>query len=151
MNQERIHNNNISLQAVPPHMTRSKRDAEDYEEESNNIWDDDRAPVGTGLQARRTKRQRNTCRRRPLYIDFSEIHYDTWIVAPDGYEVSVNMDASGEYYRPWAKENYPSQRLGQQLSVVVVFKQRICCGHDGLITRFSLVAHNRILDWSSSR
>jgi hypothetical protein len=75
---------------VPPHITRVKRDAEDYEEESNNLWDDDRAPVG--IQARRTKRQRNTCRRRPLYVDFSEIHYDTWIVAPDGYEVSVDRD-----------------------------------------------------------
>jgi hypothetical protein len=73
-------------------MIRNKRDAEDYEEESNNIWDDDRAPAVTELQARRGKRQRNTCRRRPLYVDFSVIHYDTWIVAPNGYEVGVTAD-----------------------------------------------------------
>lgn len=73
-------------------MIRNKRDAEDYEEESNNIWDDDRAPAATELQARRGKRQRNTCRRRPLYVDFSAIHYDTWIVAPNGYEVGVTAD-----------------------------------------------------------
>lgn len=89
----------MSLQVAPPHRTRHKRDTEDYEEESNNIWDDDRAPVGTGLQARRTKRQRNTCRRRPLYVDFSEIHYDTWIVAPNGYEASVAVDAEKFTYK----------------------------------------------------
>jgi len=77
---------------VPHYMIRNKRDAEDYEEESNNIWDDDRAPAATELQARRGKRQRNTCRRRPLYVDFSEIHYDTWIVAPNGYEVGITAD-----------------------------------------------------------
>jgi hypothetical protein len=112
MNQEIIENNHISSQMIPPHMTRVKRDAEDYEEESNNLWDDDRAPVGTGIQARRTKRQRNTCRRRPLYVDFSEIHYDAWIVAPDGYEVSVNRGERGRI----------SYALSQQLSDVVVLK-----------------------------
>ncbi|XP_021920672.1 dorsalin-1-like isoform X2 [Zootermopsis nevadensis] len=81
-----------ALTGAPPRRTRGKRDTEDYEEESNNIWDDDRTAVATGLQARRTKRQRNTCRRRPLYVDFSEIHYDTWIVAPNGYEASVAVD-----------------------------------------------------------
>jgi hypothetical protein len=93
-------------------MTRHKRDAEDYEEESNNIWDDDRAPVGAGLQARRTKRQRNTCRRRPLYVDFSEIHYDTWIVAPDGYEVSANMDAKGRILWTLGKRKLSQSETG---------------------------------------
>ena len=78
---------------------RDKRDAEDYEEESNNVWDDDRAPM------RRSRKQRNTCRRKPLYVDFAEIHYDTWIVAPDGYEVLLYIRARG------LLEKYPALLL----------------------------------------
>ena len=32
------------------------------------------------------RRRRNICRRRPLYVDFSLIAYDKWVVAPPGYE-----------------------------------------------------------------
>ena len=32
------------------------------------------------------RRRRNICRRRPLYVDFSLIAYDEWVVAPPGYE-----------------------------------------------------------------
>ncbi|PNF23867.1 hypothetical protein B7P43_G13737 [Cryptotermes secundus] len=112
---------------VPPHTTRSKRDAEDYEEESNNIWDDDRAPVGTGLQARRTRRQRNTCRRRPLYIDFSEIHYDTWIVAPDGYEA---FQCTGKCFFPVSEHLSPTKHAIVQTllhSVAPGKVSRACC------------------------
>ena len=28
----------------------------------------------------------NACRRRPLYVNFTEINYDAWIVAPPGYD-----------------------------------------------------------------
>lgn len=116
-----------ALTTVPPHMTRSKRDAEDYEEESNNIWDDDRAPVGTGLQARRTKRQRNTCRRRPLYVDFSEIHYDTWIVAPDGYEA---FQCTGKCFFPVSEHLSPTKHAIVQTllhSVAPGKVSRACC------------------------
>ncbi|KAL0274715.1 UNVERIFIED_CONTAM: hypothetical protein PYX00_002779 [Menopon gallinae] len=59
------------------HASRHKRDLpEEYEEETNRIWDSDG----------KRRRSRNTCRRRPLYIEFSEIDYDKWIVAPTGYE-----------------------------------------------------------------
>lgn len=58
---------------------------EDYEEETNRIWDDGGAHK---TYAKRIRRLRNVCRRKPLYIDFAEIHYDTWIVQPSGYEVS---------------------------------------------------------------
>jgi bone morphogenetic protein 2/4 len=35
---------------------------------------------------RRTKKgDRNLCRRHPLYVDFSDVGWNDWIVAPDGY------------------------------------------------------------------
>nr|CAD7448152.1 unnamed protein product [Timema bartmani] len=72
-------------------------DPEEYEEETNNVWDDDTMMTsqGAGVTPRKTKRlHRNTCRRRPLYVDFSEIHYDTWIVAPNGYEALATIQAA---------------------------------------------------------
>lgn len=61
--------------------TRHKRDtqteAEDYEEETNRVWGG----------SPRTRRTRGLCRRRPLYVEFSDINYDSWIVAPNGYQV----------------------------------------------------------------
>lgn len=66
----------------PWEMKRRKRHLqEDYEEETNRIWDSDG----------KRRRSRNTCRRKPLYIEFSEINYDKWIVAPTGYEVNKFM------------------------------------------------------------
>ena len=35
---------------------------------------------------KRRRRRRNLCRRRSMYVDFSEIGWDDWIVAPPGYE-----------------------------------------------------------------
>lgn len=63
--------------------TRTKRSIEeDYEEETNRVWDDDNAK-----KTQVKKIRRNTCRRKPLYIDFTEINFDMWIVQPRGYEV----------------------------------------------------------------
>lgn len=65
---------------------RVKRNVEeDYEEETNNVWDDENIKRS---QMKKLKRIRNTCRRKPLYVDFEEINYDEWIVQPKGYEVS---------------------------------------------------------------
>lgn len=63
---------------------RKKRSVdEDYEEETNRIWDEGSKRVLT----KKMKRLRNSCKRRPLYVDFAEIQYDSWIVQPTGYEV----------------------------------------------------------------
>jgi bone morphogenetic protein 4 len=35
---------------------------------------------------RRRKDGRESCQRRPLYVDFSDVGWNTWIVAPPGYE-----------------------------------------------------------------
>lgn len=65
--------------------SRVKRNVEDeYEEETNMLFDDE---FQSKLQLKKYKRMRNTCRRKPLYVDFSEIRYDEWIVQPRGYEV----------------------------------------------------------------
>lgn len=64
---------------------RRKRSVEDdYEEETNNLWDDDNIKKS---QLKKMRRIKNTCRRKPLYVDFEEIKYDAWIVQPKGYEV----------------------------------------------------------------
>lgn len=66
-------------------INRKKRSIEeDYEEESNRLWDDDNFGK---TSFKKLKRIRNACRKRALYINFSEINYDTWIVQPSGYEV----------------------------------------------------------------
>lgn len=66
-------------------LTRKKRGIEeDYEEETNNVWDSD--PYKK-TQLKKMKKIRNSCRRKPLYVNFSEIRYDSWIVQPRGYEV----------------------------------------------------------------
>ncbi|XP_063244229.1 growth/differentiation factor 2-like [Bacillus rossius redtenbacheri] len=77
-----------SGQEQAPAPTRRRRGApDDYEEETNSVWDDDAAASGA---PRRSRRRRNACRRRPLYVDFAEIEYDSWIVAPSGYEVRAS-------------------------------------------------------------
>jgi Transforming growth factor beta like domain len=77
------------------------QEADDYEEETNNIWDDDfgvRSAAALHTTTTSTtpepkiqaasKTNKNLCRRKPLYVDFAEIQYDSWVLAPTGYEVS---------------------------------------------------------------
>ena len=37
----------------------------------------------------RKKRKRNICRRKRMYVDFQDINWHRWIIAPKGYEVSL--------------------------------------------------------------
>ena len=53
---------------------RHRRSAEDQEDQDR--WDDELP----------RRRRRNSCRRRPMYVDFALIAYDEWVVAPPGYE-----------------------------------------------------------------
>lgn len=67
---------------VNKHQRKRRNVEEDYEEETNVIWSGD-------LGKKSGKRiKKNSCRRRPLYVDFTEIRFDLWIVQPRGYEVS---------------------------------------------------------------
>lgn len=60
---------------------------EDYEEETNKIWDDEFSSKKT--ITKKFKKVRNTCKKRPLYVNFAEISYDSWILQPKGYDVSI--------------------------------------------------------------
>ncbi|XP_026887342.2 bone morphogenetic protein 2b [Electrophorus electricus] len=45
----------------------------------------DKRQVRRGPKQRRKQPQRANCRRHPLYVDFSEVGWNEWIVAPPGY------------------------------------------------------------------
>lgn len=48
-------------------------------------------------QKRSRRSRRNICRRRPSYVNFEDINWHTWIIAPLGYEVnSIVHGLSGE-------------------------------------------------------
>jgi hypothetical protein len=38
---------------------------------------------------RKSRRRRNSCRRKALYVRFSDLNWHNWIIAPEGYMVSV--------------------------------------------------------------
>ncbi|XP_076168481.1 uncharacterized protein LOC143147262 [Ptiloglossa arizonensis] len=52
------------------------------------------------------RRRRNSCRRRSLYVDFSLIAYDEWIVAPPGYEA---YQCSGKCFYPFGDHLSPTK------------------------------------------
>lgn len=47
--------------------------------------------AATKIRVRRAKfrrrLRRNICRRRPMYVNFQDIHWDGWIIEPKGYQV----------------------------------------------------------------
>ncbi|XP_060523203.1 bone morphogenetic protein 10-like [Cylas formicarius] len=102
---------------------RAKRSLEDdYEEETNRVWTDN----AVGL--RKYKRQRaNSCRRRPLFVNFSEIEYDLWIVQPPGYEA---YQCQGRCFYPVAQHLSPTKHAIMQAlihSVSPSKASRSCC------------------------
>ncbi|XP_053999213.1 bone morphogenetic protein 2-like [Hylaeus anthracinus] len=52
------------------------------------------------------RRRRNSCRRRSLYVDFSLIAYDEWIVAPPGYEA---YQCAGKCFYPFGDHLSPTK------------------------------------------
>lgn len=83
-------NNDVlkTIQTLNSYNKRIKRNIveDDYEEETNKVWDGEQTMK---IQLKKLKRLRNTCRRKPLYINFADIDYDVWIVQPTGYEVVI--------------------------------------------------------------
>ena len=47
---------------------------------------------GIRKQKRKRKYRRNICRKRRRYIDFQEIGWHSWVIAPRGYLVSVGLN-----------------------------------------------------------
>ncbi|KAJ8943238.1 hypothetical protein NQ318_009929 [Aromia moschata] len=105
---------------------RNKRSLEDdYEEETNKLWDDDYS--NRRAQMKKMKRIRNTCKKRPLYIDFAEIKYDVWIVQPSGYDA---YQCQGRCFYPVAEHLNPTKHAIVQAllhSVAPSRAARSCC------------------------
>ncbi|KAJ3658866.1 hypothetical protein Zmor_010583 [Zophobas morio] len=103
--------------------TRTKRSIEeDYEEETNRVWDDDNAK-----KTQVKKIRRNTCRRKPLYIDFTEINFDMWIVQPRGYEA---YQCQGKCFYPVAEHLNPTKHAIVQALLHSVSPSKVsrsCC------------------------
>jgi len=73
---------------------RHRRSAE--EQEDQDRWEDELP----------RKRRRNNCRRRPMYVDFSLIAYDKWVIAPPGYEA---YQCSGKCFFPLGDHLSPTK------------------------------------------
>lgn len=76
---------------------------------------------------KKLKRFRNTCRRKSLYIDFQEIHYDEWIVQPSGYEA---FQCQGKCFYPIAEHLHPTKHAIMQTllhSMAPARVARSCC------------------------
>lgn len=105
--------------------TRKKRNVEDdYEEETNNLWDEQGI---SKTQIKKLKRYRNTCKRKQLYIDFEEIHYDEWIVQPKGYEA---YQCQGKCFYPVADHLHPTKHAIMQTLLHSMAPSRVprsCC------------------------
>ncbi|KAF2884916.1 hypothetical protein ILUMI_21250 [Ignelater luminosus] len=104
---------------------RKKRNVEeDYEEETNKIWDNEQQ---NKAQVKKIKRLKNTCKRKPLFVDFAEIQYDAWIVQPSGYEA---YQCSGKCFYPVAEHLSPTKHAIVQAllhSVAPSRAVRSCC------------------------
>ncbi|KAF5306285.1 hypothetical protein FQA39_LY08983 [Lamprigera yunnana] len=104
---------------------RGKRSVdEDYEEETNRIWEKGQ---GNLANPKKLKRLRNTCRRKQLYINFAEIQYDTWIVQPSGYEA---YQCTGKCFYPVAEHLSPTKHAIVQAllhSLAPSRAPRSCC------------------------
>ncbi|XP_056634141.1 bone morphogenetic protein 10-like [Diorhabda sublineata] len=117
----------INEKKVIPTSFRKKRSIEDdYEEETNRLWDDDNLTKKT-QQIKKLKRLRNSCKKKPLYVDFKEINYDTWIVQPSGYEA---YQCQGRCFYPVAEHLNPTKHAIVQAllhSVAPSKVTRSCC------------------------
>ncbi|EFA09252.1 bone morphogenetic protein 10 [Tribolium castaneum] len=104
---------------------RKKRSLEDdYEEETNKLWDDDTTKK---IQAKKMKKVKNSCRRKPLYINFSEINFDLWILQPPGYEA---YQCQGKCFYPVAEHLNPTKHAIVQALLHSVSPSKVsrsCC------------------------
>ncbi|XP_041469446.1 bone morphogenetic protein 2 [Lytechinus variegatus] len=85
-----------------------------------------RSPSSRGRK-RKGKRLKANCRRHPLYVDFSDVHWNDWIVAPAGYQAYY---CHGECPFPLAEHlNTTNHAIVQTLvnSVNPALVPKACC------------------------
>ncbi|XP_066589271.1 growth/differentiation factor 2-like [Prorops nasuta] len=78
------------------------------------------------------RRRRNGCRRRPLYVDFSLISYDDWVVAPPGYEA---YQCAGKCFYPFADHLSPTKHAIVQTLVHSALQSRDPFGGNKPVSR----------------
>lgn len=92
-----------------------------------DMWTDRRVKRNNGGRAAKLKRlSRSRCRRHPLYVDFKEVGWNKWIVAPTGYDAFFCL---GECRFPLAEHmNSSSHAMVQTLlNSVNGAVPRACC------------------------
>ncbi|KAI4456046.1 tgf-beta family [Holotrichia oblita] len=88
--------------------------------EDDYLWDEKG-------NTKKTKRVKNICKRKSLYVDFAEIRYDSWIVQPRGYEA---YQCHGRCFYPVAEHLSPTKHAIIQAllhSVDPTKAPRLCC------------------------
>ncbi|XP_050725020.1 bone morphogenetic protein 10-like [Eriocheir sinensis] len=118
---------------------RRRNAAEIQEEESNMIWEGELdipglpqhahnslGDRGKGRRGRR-RRAKNGCKMKPLRVDFKDIGWDDWIIAPVSYEAS---QCTGKCFYPLASHLSPTKHAVVQTLMNSVHPDRstrACC------------------------
>ncbi|KAK3089186.1 hypothetical protein FSP39_001575 [Pinctada imbricata] len=93
---------------------------------NDNITDDTNSDVVLNRFKRRGRRHA-VCRRKPMYVSFEEINWDSWIIAPRGYQA---YECTGRCYFPLSDHLSPTKHAIIQ-SLVHASKprkvSRVCC------------------------
>ncbi|MPC14632.1 Bone morphogenetic protein 10 [Portunus trituberculatus] len=113
--------------------------AEIQEEESNMIWEGELVVPGLPQHAHnslgdrgrgrrgRRRRAKNGCKKKPLRVDFKDIGWDDWIIAPVSYEAN---QCTGKCFYPLASHLSPTKHAVVQTLMNSVHPDRsprACC------------------------
>ena len=99
---------------------RRRRDSSSGSKSSNSRT---RSRTNRGSRTRR----RRKCRRRPLYVDFAELGWSNWVIAPDGYD-AYHCDGSCDF--PLSDHYKPTNHAVVQTIVNSVrpsLAPKVCC------------------------
>ncbi|XP_047494148.1 bone morphogenetic protein 10-like isoform X1 [Penaeus chinensis] len=127
-----------------PRLRRVRRNtaAEEQEEESNQIWEGEQDytglpshahnsiavfPPAEGRRKGKRRRAKNACKRKPLKVDFEDIGWHKWIIAPPSYEA---YQCSGKCFYPLPSHLSPTKHAVVQNLVHSLHPDRAsraCC------------------------
>ncbi|XP_067138163.1 bone morphogenetic protein 10-like isoform X1 [Centruroides vittatus] len=91
--------------SLVPHRIEKRSEDEDEEQEemTNYIVEE----LGKKVTKRgKVRRRKNPCRRKPLKVKFSDINYDTWIIAPESYDA---FECAGKCHFPMSAHLTPTK------------------------------------------